>query len=142
LSIGLTGMAAALVILGFAFKEAVYLGDSLKWVSVGSLLLYIASFAVSMGPIAWLIISEIYPLKIRGLAMSIATFFNWTFNFIIASTFLSIVQSLGASVTFWIYGSLSVAGWVFCYFFVPETKGHTLEEIEEHWIKGMAPRQL
>ncbi|MFC1570882.1 sugar porter family MFS transporter [Candidatus Omnitrophota bacterium] len=142
LSIGLAGMVIALGILGLAFKEAAYLGAALKWVSVGSLLLYIASFAISLGPIAWLIVAEIYPLRIRGLAMSIATLSNWGFNFIIAITFLSIVQALGAAYTFWIYASMGILGWFFCWFFVPETKGHTLEEIEEHWIQGKSPRAL
>ena len=142
LSIGLAGMVIALGTLGFAFKEQALLGDALKWVSVGSLLLYIASFAISLGPIAWLIISEIYPLKIRGVAMSIATFSNWLFNFIIAITFLSLVQALGAATAFWIYASLGIAGWFFCFFFVPETKGRTLEEIEAHWLKGKSARSL
>ena len=139
---GLIGMTISLGILGLAFKEQAYLGAALKWVSVGSLLLYIASFAISLGPIAWLIIAEIYPLKIRGLAMSIATFSNWGFNFIVASTFLTIVQVLGASSAFFIYAFLSVVGWVFCYFYVPETKGHALEEIENHWVQGKSPREL
>jgi len=142
LFVGLIGMAISLGILGLAFKEEAYLGAALKWVSVGSLLLYIGSFAISLGPVAWLIISEIYPLRIRGLAMSIATLSNWAFNFIVASTFLSIVQALGASSAFWIYAVLSAMGWLFCYFFVPETKGHKLEDIEEHWIQGKSPREL
>ncbi|MGD2279022.1 MAG: sugar porter family MFS transporter [Candidatus Omnitrophota bacterium] len=142
LSIGLAGMVIALLALGLAFKEKAYLGDALKWVSVGSLLLYIASFAMSLGPVAWLIIAEIYPLKIRGVAMSIATFSNWAFNFIVAVSFLTIVQALGASTAFWIYAVLGIAGWFFCYFCVPETKGHTLEEIEDHWVQGRSPREL
>ncbi len=142
LSIGLAGMIVALGILGLAFKEQAVLGDALKWVSIGSLLLYIASFAISLGPVAWLIVAEIYPLKIRGLAMSIATFSNWGFNFIVAGTFLTIVQKLGASTAFWIYAVLSILGWVFCYFYVPETKGHKLEDIEEHWMRGKSPRAL
>ncbi|MGB3082833.1 MAG: sugar porter family MFS transporter [Candidatus Omnitrophota bacterium] len=142
LLIGLTGMVIALGTLGLAFKEEAILGAALKWISVGSLLLYIASFAISLGPIAWLIMAEIYPLRVRGLAMSIATFCNWGFNFIVAMSFLTIVQALGASSAFWIYGAMSIAGWFFCYFYVPETKGHTLEEIETHWVKGGRPREL
>ncbi len=142
LSIGLAGMIIALGTLGLAFKEAAILGPALKWISVGSLLLYIASFAMSLGPVAWLIIAEIYPLRVRGLAMSVATFSNWAFNFIVAISFLTIVQALGASTAFWIYATLSIAGWFFCYFYVPETKGHTLEEIETHWAEGKSPREL
>jgi hypothetical protein len=74
--------------------------------------------------------------------MSIATFSNWMFNFIVASTFLSIVQALGASSAFWIYAVLSITGWIFCYFYVPETRGHKLEDIEKHWVQGKSPREL
>ena len=74
--------------------------------------------------------------------MSVATLCNWGFNLIIAVTFLTIVQALGASTAFWIYAALSVIAWFFCYFYVPETKGHTLEEIEEHWMQGKSPSKL
>jgi SP family galactose:H+ symporter-like MFS transporter len=142
LSIGMAGMVIALGSLGAAFRLAASLGAALKWISVGSLLLYIASFAISIGPVAWLMISEIYPLKVRGLAMSVATLSNWVFNFIVATTFLSIVQALGAATTFWLYAVFGIAGWFFCYYWVPETRGHTLEEIEEHWHKGRSARSL
>ncbi|MCD4783870.1 MAG: sugar porter family MFS transporter [Candidatus Eremiobacteraeota bacterium] len=142
LYVGLTGMIISLGVLGFAFKETAALGAGLKWVAVGSLILYIASFAVSLGPICWLIISEIYPLKVRGLAMSVATVANWGFNFIIALTFLSLIQKIGAPSTFWLYALVGVGGLIFCYCYVPETKGHSLEKIEEHWIKGGHPRDL
>ena len=142
LYIGLAGMIASLAVLGIAFKASAGAGGTLKWVSVGSLLVYIASFAVSLGPIAWLIISEIYPFKVRGVAMSLATLSNWSFNFIVAMTFLTIVEKLGPSIAFWTYGIVGVAGLIFCYRYVPETKGRSLEEIEEHWYKRKHPRDL
>ncbi|MFH1878175.1 MAG: sugar porter family MFS transporter [Candidatus Omnitrophota bacterium] len=138
---GLAGMAFSLGLLGLAFKMQAS-GAFLKTVSVGSLILYIASFAISLGPIAWLIISEIYPLRVRGVAMSIATVFNWGVNCLVALTFLTIIHKLGAAATFWLYGFLSLFAWVFCYLYVPETKGRTLEEIEQHWINGKSPRAL
>jgi SP family galactose:H+ symporter-like MFS transporter len=141
LSMGLIGMAASLGVLGLAFNMA-SLAGALKWIAVGSLMVYIASFAVSLGPIAWLIIAEVFPLKIRGRAMSLATMANWLFNLIIAMTFLTLMEKLGRAQTFWLYAVLSIAGWVFCYFMVPETKGYTLEQIEEHWRKGGSPREL
>jgi sugar porter (SP) family MFS transporter len=141
LSMGLIGMAASLGALGLAFKMASFSG-ALKWIAVGSLMVYIASFAVSLGPIAWLIIAEVFPLKIRGRAMSLATMANWLFNLIIAMTFLTLIEKLGRAQTFWLYAILSIAGWLFCYFVVPETKGYTLEQIEEHWRKGGSPKQL
>ncbi len=141
LSMGLIGMAASLGALGLAFKMASVPG-ALKWIAVGSLTVYIASFAVSLGPIAWLIIAEVFPLKIRGRAMSLATMANWLFNLVIAMTFLTLIEKLGRAQTFWLYAILSIAGWLFCYFVVPETKGYTLEQIEEHWRKGGSPRDL
>lgn len=142
LSVGLIGIVVSLGILGFAFKEQAVLGAGLKWVAVGSLVLYIASFAVSLGPICWLIISEIYPLKIRGVAMSLATVANWAFNFVVALTFLTLVQKITATGAFWLYGVVGIAGWFFCYYYVPETKGHTLEEIEDHFVQGKHPGDL
>lgn len=142
LSVGLIGMVIALGILGLAFLKQETLGTGLKWVTVGSLMLYIAAFAVSLGPICWLIISEIYPLRIRGLAMSLATVSNWVFNFIVALTFLTLVQKITATGAFWLYAVVGIAGWFFCWYYVPETKGHTLEEIEDHFVKGKPPRDL
>lgn len=142
LYIGLTGIVISLAALGLAFQFENLLGASLKWVTVGSLLIYIASFAVSLGPICWLVISEIYPLKIRGVAMSIATVSNWTFNFIVALTFLILVDHLGKPCTFWLYAVIGIAGIIFCLMYVPETKGHTLEEIENHWLEGKHPTEL
>ncbi|MBD3380172.1 MAG: sugar porter family MFS transporter [Candidatus Omnitrophica bacterium] len=138
---GLAGMVISLGALGFAFNMA-SLSGALKWVAVGSLMLYIASFAVSLGPIAWLIIAEVFPLKIRGRAMSLSTMCNWAFNLVIAMTFLTLIEKLGKAGTFWLYSGLGIAGWLFCFFFVPETKGHKLEDIEEHWRAGKPPREL
>jgi len=88
---------------------------------------YVASFAISLGPIFWLLIAEIYPLKIRGLAEGTAATFNWASNLIVSLTFLTLVEKLGASSTFLLYAFASVASWLFAYYFVPETKGRTLE---------------
>lgn len=141
LFLGLIGMVISLSVLGVAFNLPALTG-ALKWIAVGSLVLYIASFAVSLGPIAWLIIAEIYPLRIRGRAMSLATMANWGANLLVAVTFLTLIQKLGRPVTFWLYAVIGIIGWLFCYFYVPETKGHSLEEIEEHWHQGKSPREL
>jgi SP family galactose:H+ symporter-like MFS transporter len=94
---------------------------------------YVASFAISLGPIFWLLIAEIYPLKIRGLAEGTAATFNWASNLIVSLTFLTLVEKLGASSTFLLYAIASVASWFFAYCFVPETKGRSLEQIEAFW---------
>ena len=94
-------------------------------------MLYVASFAIGLGPVFWLLISEIYPLNVRSKAMSVATVANWGANLIVAVTFLSIVKSLGRSGAFWLYAALTVASVLFTYFLVPETKGRSLEQVQE-----------
>ncbi|HEC98721.1 MAG TPA: sugar porter family MFS transporter [Nitrospirae bacterium] len=141
LLIGLAGMIFSLGMLGFAFQLP-NLSKAMGWVAVGSLMLYVGSFAIGMGPVFWLLISEIYPLKIRGLAMSIATVANWGANFIVALTFLSMIKILGRSGTFWVYALVGIVAWLFSYFLVPETRGRSLEYIESHWRSGGHPRQM
>src|SRR5215469_13913316 len=94
---------------------------------------YVASSAISLGPIFWLLIAEIYPLKIRGLAEGTAATFNWASNLIVSLTFLTLVEKLGPSATFALYAFAAVASWLFAYYLVPETKGRTLEQIETSW---------
>ncbi len=142
LYLGLSGMILSLFALGGAFAFSDTLGESLRWYTLGSLFVYIASFAVSLGPIAWLMISEIYPLKIRGIGMSVATLSNWLFNFIIALTFLSIVEFLGRPGAFWLYGLVGIFGLWFTWKYIPETKGVPLEEIEENLYAGKPAREL
>lgn len=134
LIIGLSGMILSLGMLGFAFALP-GLTEYLGLVSVVCLMLYVGSFAISLGPIFWLMIAEIYPLKIRGRAMSTATMVNWGTNLIIAITFLSLIHTLGASGTFWLYGIISIIALLFVYFYIPETKGKSLEEIERLYIR-------
>jgi SP family galactose:H+ symporter-like MFS transporter len=139
---GLIGMAIGLGLLGFAFMLPGQQSSTLGLIAAGSLMLYVASFAIGLGPVFWLLISEIYPLKIRGRAMSVATEANWGSNLIIALTFLTLIQLLGETGTFWLYGLVSILAWLFAYFLVPETKGRSLEEIEAHWRAGKRPREM
>lgn len=129
LLVGITGMIISLAIMGLAFIMP-GLTESLGWVAVICLMLYVGSFAISLGPIFWLMIAEIYPLKIRGRAMSTVTMINWATNLLVAITFLTIIEILGSSGTFWLYGIIAVLALVFVYYCVPETKGKSLEEIE------------
>jgi len=141
LFVGLIGMTISLGVLGLAFSLP-DLSGMLKWIAVGSLVCYIASFAISLGPIFWLIIAEIYPLRVRGRAMSMATVANWFFNFVVALTFLKLIERMGKAETFWLYAGISLVGLFFCILFVPETKSRTLEEIEEHLHSGRKLRDL
>ena len=125
---GIAGMIFSLAVLGFVFRMPT--GGALSWLAVITLMVYVASFAISLGPIFWLLISEIYPLKVRGVAEGTAAGVNWAFNFLVSLTFLTLIQILGSSWTFWLYAVLAIASWLFSYYLVPETKGRTLEEIE------------
>jgi sugar porter (SP) family MFS transporter len=126
---GLIGMIVSLIALTVAFALP-NLSDSLHWITVASLMVYVASFAISLGPIFWLMISEIYPLDIRGVAMGISTMANWGFNWLVALTFLTLVNTIGISSSFGLYAILGILALIFCYLKVPETKGKSLEEIE------------
>ena len=140
--IGTSGIVVSLVALAisFAFQES--LGDMMKWFTIGFVLLYIIFFAVSLGPLGWLIISEIFPLKVRGVGMSIGALSNWLFNAIVTFTFLSLINLLTATGAFLLYGAIGVVGLIWGYRYIPETKGITLEEIEGHWRKGSKPRDI
>ena len=134
---GLTGMVISLGVLGYAFLSP-SLSNVVASVAVVSLAVYVACFAIGLGPVFWLMIAEIYPLRIRGRAMGVATMANWGSNLIIALTFLSLLHALGRAWTFWLYAIVGVLGWIFVYKMVPETKGRTLEEIEAQWRKGIS----
>lgn len=97
------------------------------------ILSYTGFFAFAMGPIPWVVISEIFPNKIRGRAASIATSTLWTGTLIVTFTFLSLIHALGVSGTFAIYAVLSILTFVFIWMRVPETKGKTLEQIQQYW---------
>lgn len=129
LLVGLGGMVVSVILLG-----AVYLLPSLQGVvgyaALFFIVAYVAFYAVSLGPVVWLMISEIYPLSVRGSAMSISTISLWLANTVVALTFLSLFGALGLTITFWIFAVIGVAAWFFVFFLVPETKQRSLEEIE------------
>jgi sugar porter (SP) family MFS transporter len=141
LLISLAGMACSLFVLGGAFLLPQF-KSVLGWIAVCSLMSYVGFFAVGLGPVFWLILSEIYPLRIRGRAMSVGTAANWLSNLIVALTFLTLTKVIGKPGTFWLYSAVTVGAWFFAYFLVPETKGKTLEQIEAHFRAGKHPRAL
>ena len=97
-------------------------------------LLAIAFFASSIGPVTWVLMSELFPNRIRGLATSIAVLSLWIANFVLALTFPSLNSNFGPAKTFWVYAGICLAGSVFIIFYVPETKGKTLEQIERELV--------
>jgi SP family arabinose:H+ symporter-like MFS transporter len=98
-----------------------------------SILGFVAAFAVAMGPIPWIVNSEIFPTKLRARAMSVAILCLWTADWIVTQTFPMLRQSIGPARTFWVYAFCSLLSTLFVLTMVPETKGRTLEEIEASW---------
>ena len=111
--------------------------DAIRELSVGSIVTFIACFAFSLGPIAWILISEIMPLAVRGTAMSIATMSNFVFNFIVALIFPTLLASIGESATFAIFGIVGIFSLFYTWRYIPETKGRSLEQIERNWKEGL-----
>ncbi len=169
--IGLSGIVVSLFGLGLVFAFHASLGDMGKWLAIIFVWVYIAFFAISLGPLGWLIISEIFPLRVRGIGSSIGSLSNWLFNGIVAFTFFKIVKLLTASGSgiitherlydaatnsftnqavnngnpagaFWFYAAIGIIGIFWGYFYIPETKGIALEKIEEHWRVGGRPKDL
>jgi sugar porter (SP) family MFS transporter len=106
------------------------LNHGVAWMGLACVIAYIVGFAVGLGPVFWLMISEIYPLHFRSKAMAIATICNWAANFLVSYFFLQEVAAIGQPPTFWIYGVIGIVAIAFFWFKVPETKNRTLEEIE------------
>jgi len=140
--IGLSGMIVSLIGTGLAFYLESKLGSSLKYIALMTILIYNSSFAFSLGPLGWLIISEIFPMKVRGIGMSIGSLSNWFFNAVVAFTFLKLVNAFTPAGAFWLYASIGMAAVVWGYFYIPETKDVSLEKIEDHWRAGKSPREL
>ena len=104
-------------------------------VTLIAMVVYIASFAFSLGPVVWTLISEIFPNRIRGKAMAVATAFNWLAAFIVSASFLSIMNAIGAGATFLMFAVLCVIAFFWVRVKVPETKGKSLEQIQEAWAE-------
>ncbi|MFO8021700.1 MAG: sugar porter family MFS transporter [Perlabentimonas sp.] len=104
------------------------------WVLIG-LIMFVASFAISMGPVMWTLLSEIFPNKLRGLAISIMGFWNSIVSFSVATVFPAQLEFLGSSATYFIYAFFGFLTIIFVWRFVPETKGKSLEELEADLIK-------
>jgi sugar porter (SP) family MFS transporter len=129
LLVGLAGMTVSLVIIGAAFAFS-GLSGIISWVTLAGLMLYIASFAVSFGPVLWVMLPEIFPLNARGTGTGVSALSNWGANFVVAQAFLPLVALIGRSAVFWILAGICIVAALFIHFLVPETKGRSLEQIE------------
>jgi SP family arabinose:H+ symporter-like MFS transporter len=130
LIIGTLLQTLALGLVGYAFATG-HKGDLLQ---IG-ILMFVAAFAMAMGPVAWIVNSEIFPNKLRGRAMSVAVFTLWLACYAVSQTFPMLLERFGPAATFWIYAACSLLSTVFVIALVPETKGRTLEDIEAGWKK-------
>lgn len=134
--IGALGMAASMVALGFTF----YI-QNIGIAALLFMLTYVASFAVSWGPVTWVLLSEIFPNRIRGRAMAVAVAAQWISNYLVSWTFPMMDKSSSLNNVFhhgfayWIYGGMGLLAAWFMWKYVPETKGKSLEEMEKLWKK-------
>ena len=134
--IGALGMSIAMFALGFVFFS-----EATGYLALGCMMLYVASFALSWGPVTWVLLSEIFPNRIRGKAMAIAVAAQWISNYLVSLTFpmmddnTYLTEQFNHGFAYWIYGVMSLLALIFVWKLIPETKGKTLEEMENVWKK-------
>ncbi|XP_023275910.1 solute carrier family 2, facilitated glucose transporter member 12 [Seriola lalandi dorsalis] len=116
-------------------RTGVEVSSTLKWASLISLLVYVAAFSISLGPMVYVVLSEIFPMGVRGRAVSVVSAVNWATNLLISMTFLTCTEKIGVPNVMFIYAAMSFVLLVFVILCVPETKGRTLEEISKELAK-------
>ncbi|NWT17233.1 GTR10 protein, partial [Vireo altiloquus] len=107
----------------------------LNWITLLSMMAFVSAFSIGFGPMTWLVLSEIYPAGIRGRAFAFCNSFNWAGNLLISLSFLDLIDAIGFSWMFLLYGLMGVMALIFIYLFVPETKGLSLEEIDQQFSR-------
>ena len=128
--VGSAGLALIYFLLGSG-----YFGEVSGWPMLLLVVLAIACYAMSLAPVVWVVLSEIFPVRIRGMAMALSTFFLWVASFLLTYTFPILNEAVGAAGIFWLYGGICLAGFLFIRAKLPETKGKTLEELEKELTK-------
>lgn len=138
LYISSVSMIITLICLGtyFYLKDSNVDVSSFGWLPLACLVIYVLGFSIGFGPIPWLMLGEILPSKIRGTAASLATGFNWACTFIVTKTFHNIMKAINMYGTVWLFAIICFIGLFFVIFFVPETRGKSLEEIETKLTGG------
>ncbi len=128
---GTTGMAVGMIVVALTFLiGGSQLHGGSAYIAIAGLLIYTGSFAIGLGPVFWLLISEIYPVKIRGQAMSVATMANWGANFVVTISFLTLLSAIGSAGTFFLFAGLSIVAVAYFQRKVPETRNRSLPDIE------------
>jgi SP family galactose:H+ symporter-like MFS transporter len=142
---GLIGMGISLIVVGVAFLSigaapaetaSAARPSTAGIVTLFALVGFIICFAFSMGPVVWTVINEIFPGHVRGRAVAVATAVNWGSAFLVSQCFLSLIEAIGESATFWLFALFCGVAWIWIYFRVPETKGQSLEQIQQMWTEA------
>jgi sugar porter (SP) family MFS transporter len=138
---GLAGMGVSLVAVGLAFFSAGTgaMSAAAGAVTLTALVVFIVSFAFSLGPVVWTVINEIFPGRVRGRAVAVATAANWGAAFVVSEFFLTLVGAIGEAGTFALFAIFCAIGGAWIYRRVPETAGRSLEQIETLWEAPPAP---
>jgi sugar porter (SP) family MFS transporter len=140
---GLVGMALSLIVVGACFfsldditaatSSATNHPSDAGVITLVALVVFVASFAFSLGPVVWTVINEIYPSSVRGRGVALATGANWFSAWLVSQVFLSLVHAIGEPATFWMFAVMCVIAFVFVWKLVPETKGLSLAQIQRMW---------
>jgi MFS transporter, SP family, galactose:H+ symporter len=138
---GFTVMAASLAALGAMLHIGITSGTT-QIAAVAALLLFIVGFAMSAGPMIWILCAEIQPIKGRDFGIAASTFVNWVANTVAGATFLTLLNTIGHAPTFWLYAAMNALFIVVTLRFVPETRSASLEQIERNLMAGKPLRQL
>ncbi|HEY1580224.1 MAG TPA: sugar porter family MFS transporter [Terracidiphilus sp.] len=126
---GVGGMTVCLILLAYSFHAPNAFGAAPGVVATICLMVYITCFAFSMGPIAWILVAEVFPLRVRGRGVAAASLGSGASNFVVSMTFLSLIKAVGSSTTFLLYAGFCILTLLFVFFVVPETRGRGLETI-------------
>lgn len=139
----LIGSAAVMCICQLLLGVFFYLKDddensveSIGWLPLLSLCLFMVAFSLGFGPIPWMMVSELFPPSTKGFASSLASCFNWILAFLVTKFFTNLKDAMGSGPTFWLFMAILAVGTCFVVFFVRETKGKTVEEIQRELEGG------
>jgi MFS family permease len=134
---GAVAMAVAMAALGTVFSVAgLKGGGAVGWLAILCLALFKISFSMSWGGMTWILLGEVFPLNVRGPAMSLATFANWSGNLFVG-LFFPVLLGVGTGLVFYIFAAVGVISCVFAIRFVPETRGQSLEQIEQQLVPDL-----
>ena len=134
-------MVFCLLLLGTVYQN-IFGVELNRILSIIAVIGHIMFFGISLGPLCYLMMSELFPLNTRSIGMAIASCGNWGFNVLVSSTFLTLINLITISYTFYFYAFCTLVGLLIAYFFIPETKGVSLEQIEANLYNNKPTRYI